>query len=337
MTLLFLAANLAVCALCVAQSVASEEPLTLAIFDFQGKDKALTDTGALVRDLLEAKLSGRDTLRIVTRTEMDKVLQEQKVNLAGLTDESAPQIGRLLGAQAMIVGRVFTIGDKLFLTARLFGTETSRAFSESVNGEVDQVEKLAESLSSKVGQLIEEKSDQLVAKILLKEDQVKELMAKLGPEKRPRVFVSIRERTIDVPTIDPAAQTEFQYILLKTGFEAIKDKSGVLKTWVENYQSEGGKTAPPPVEAADILLVGEGISEFASRNGDLVSFRCRLEIEALSAATGKVLAVDRETTTAVDLSNQIAGKKALQEAAARIAFRLIPDAVAKWREEKPTP
>lgn len=309
----------------------------MALFDFQGKDKALGEMGALVRDLVEARLTGTEHARLVTRTEIDRILEEQKINLAGITEESAPQVGRLLGAEAMLVGRVFTVGDQLHVTARLFSAETSRSYAESVNGGVDEIERLAGDLADKITTLLAERSETLVTRVQLSRDQVQELKTALGTEDAPKIFVSIREQTVAIPTIDPAAQTEFQNILLKAGAESVKDKSGVLKTWVDNYHGSGGKEAPPPVETADMLIVGEGISEFASRNGDLVSFRARLEIEILNASTGKVLAADREVATAVDLSNQVAAKQALQDAAARLAFRMLPEAVEKWRREKSIP
>ena len=53
------------------------------------------------------------------------------------------------------------------------------------------------------------------------------------------------------------------------------------------------------------------------------------EVKAIDRATDKVIAVDRQTTVVVDLTEQIAGKKALQSAAARIAERMLPRLVAK--------
>jgi hypothetical protein len=80
---------------------------------------------------------------------------------------------------------------------------------------------------------------------------------------------------------------------------------------------------------ADILIEGEGFSEFALRHGNLVSVKARLEIKAIDRQTDKVVATDRQTAVVVDLTEQIAGKAALQEAAAQIAERLLPKLVQK--------
>lgn len=59
-----------------------------------------------------------------------------------------------------------------------------------------------------------------------------------------------------------------------------------------------------------------------------MSAKARLEVKAIDRASGKVLAIDRQTTVASDLSEQIAAKTALQEAAAAIAERLLPKIAA---------
>jgi hypothetical protein len=71
------------------------------------------------------------------------------------------------------------------------------------------------------------------------------------------------------------------------------------------------------------LITGEGLSEFAGRHGALVTVKARVESKAIDRKTNKVLAVDRQTAVTVDLSEQFAGKAALQAAAA-MAERVLP-------------
>jgi hypothetical protein len=75
---------------------------------------------------------------------------------------------------------------------------------------------------------------------------------------------------------------------------------------------------------AVVLVQGEAISEPAVRHGNLVSVKARLELKAVDQATGEVLAIDRQTTVATDLAENIAAKTALQDAAAAVAERLLP-------------
>jgi hypothetical protein len=119
------------------------------------------------------------------------------------------------------------------------------------------------------------------------------------------VSIRIAESHIGQRVIDPAAATEFEVLAQQTGFRVIDGKAGDDKQ-------------------ADVLIQGEGFSEFAGRHGDLTSVKARLEVKAVSRATGDVLAVDRQTVVVVDLSERIAGKTALQKAASSIASRLLP-------------
>jgi hypothetical protein len=123
--------------------------------------------------------------------------------------------------------------------------------------------------------------------------------------KRPSVYIHIPERHVGQATIDPAAETELALFCTELGFKVIDPDAGEKSD-------------------ADVLIVGEGFSEFATRHGNLVSVKSRLEVKGVERTTGRVLAIDRQTTVAVDLTEQIAGKSALQDAAARIGLRLLP-------------
>lgn len=114
-------------------------------------------------------------------------------------------------------------------------------------------------------------------------DRIAELNKKLGKRAWPIVFVFMT---------NPAAQTEIGRFLKETGFELVDPDEG----------SKG---------KADILIMGEGLSESAGRVGGLVSVRARMELKAVDRKSGMVIAVDRQTTVVVGASEQIAGKQAL--------------------------
>ena len=81
-----------------------------------------------------------------------------------------------------------------------------------------------------------------------------------------------------------------------------------------------GKKDPKQLE---ITISGEGISEYAGEINGLKSVKARVEVKVLDRQ-GKVLAVERQITAKVDVTEALAGKEALQEAAAEIAMRLLP-------------
>src|SRR5262249_45720910 len=155
----------------------------------------------------------------------------------------------------------------------------------SVDGKLsDELEPLVEKLADKVAEAIATKADDLVARVAARGDRVAALREKLKKGQKPTIMVKVSERHIGAATIDPPAQTELALFLKECGFEVLDDAE------------EGQKSK------ADVILSGEGISTFAARHGNLMSVKARLEVKAVERGTNRVVAVDRQTTVVVDLT-----------------------------------
>lgn len=278
-----------------------------AILPFQERGPELKDMGAKVADVLFAALAADPSLYLVDRAEMDKLVAEAELNLSGMVASGqTTKLGELCGARILVTGNVMQVDRSIYLVAKIIGTETSRVLGQSVKGEASAaLDVLAEQLAAKVAETIRTRGAELVPAPERPEDRVAALRAKLGEARRPVLLIRILERHVGQATIDPAAQTELAMICGATGFEVLDANAG-----------KGRK--------ADIIVEGEGFSEFGLRRGALVSVKARLEVKAVDAATDRVLASDRQTAVVVDLTEQIAGKAALQQAAAAIAERLLP-------------
>ncbi len=278
-------------------------PVALLAFEDRG-----TKDAAKVVDLLFAKLSANDALYLVDRVDLKKVLAEAELNISGAVKSGeATKVGQLTGAKLLITGSVILVEKKITLVAKLIGTETSRVFGVSVEGKVnDDLTTLVDQLAVKLGEKITEKAADLVAKAVPEKDRIATLKGKLKKfTQRPSVFIQVGERHVGLARIDPAAQTELTLFCKETGFTVMDDEDGMKSK-------------------ADYIIKGEGISETAARNGNLVSVKSRVEVKVVERKTGKVVVVDRQTVVIVDLTEQIAGKSGLQEAAAQIAERLLP-------------
>jgi len=92
---------------------------TLAVIDFDyefegsGKEGANSynsagkDGGKVIANMLAAELNKMDDLKILERSAIDKVLEEQKMQVSGVIDEStAVELGKLVGADAVLLGDV---------------------------------------------------------------------------------------------------------------------------------------------------------------------------------------------------------------------------------------
>ena len=278
-----------------------------AIFPFNERGNGVRDFGPKISDLLFASLVINPELILVDRTDMKKILGELELNLSGAVKaDEANKIGQMTGAKILISGTVIQVDKSIYLVARIVGTETSRILGASIKGKIDdELAPMVEKLAEKVAETITKQSDKLVAKQVPKKDRIAELKKKIKGDDLPSVFVKIKERHIGMATIDPAAQTEVEKFAAEVGFPVIDAKAG-----------NKGQAA--------IYIAGEGFSEFASRRDNLVAVKARVEIKAIDRKTGKVIASDRQTALAVDLTEQIAGKTALQQAAAILAERILP-------------
>lgn len=296
---------------------AAEQVYPAAIVPFQERGADVKDLGPKVTDLMFANLVVDPRMYLVDREDLEKVLKELELNLSGLVrPEEAARVGQLTGAKLLVTGSVLQVDSRLYLVAKIIGTETTRVLGASVKGGVaGDLAPLVVELAGEVGKTIKTRAKQLVAKPVTREDRIARLKKQIGGKKLPAVLVTIKESHVGRATVDPAAQTELMLLLTELGFKVI--------------DPEKGKAAE-----ADVMLIGEGLSEFAGRMGELVSVKARLEVKAVDPAGGKVLAVDRQTAVVVDLTEQLAGKAALQEAAAQIADRLLPKIVKRAADKK---
>lgn len=274
--------------------------------DFETTGDALNGKGEQTAILLTAKLSAAPDLYLVERAQLEKILGEQELSLSGtISPDTAARVGNLIGAKILVTGRVFQSDDNYFAVAKVIGTETSRVYGASATftepGDLDAV---ASDLAEQIATVVADHGDTLVAHVEDPTAQIARLTKSFSESSLPSVSVEVSEEHLPRPVIDPAVQTELQHALKEIGFEVI-DPTTSSKT-------------------PDIRITGEAFSELGGRQGNLVSCRARVELTATASDDGELILADRETDSGVDLSEAIAGKNALQNAARALLDRLVP-------------
>ena len=314
-------------------------------FDTSSLKEGGQDLGAQVTDLLQTLLVNTPDFELVQRAELDKVLREHSLNLTGLSDQSEQlKVGKLAGAQLLLTGRVFPLDRDLCLVAKLTGVETTKMTALLIQGPLaGKIAPLVEQLSTKIKDELKTKAAVLLPQPEGAVDTVELIRQALdkdkghGPRKGklPRIIITLPEtmRLATAPRVDPAASTEFTLILKEIGCEIVDSNiaKSNLNEWAHKFLADSDLKPPLPANAADILLLGEGFSEFGARTGELVTCIARLEVQAVDPQTGKVLAVGRKTKRATDLSEGIAAKTALEQCARELAGKLLPEAIQAWR------
>ena len=97
----------------------------LAIMEFsdvrEAKEKSSYDNPAkIIQEKIISALAGQGNFKIIEREQLDKILAEQRLQASGLVDNaSAAEIGKLLGADGIMVGTITEYGRTIYPKARL--------------------------------------------------------------------------------------------------------------------------------------------------------------------------------------------------------------------------
>ncbi|OGR81160.1 MAG: hypothetical protein A2X32_08510 [Elusimicrobia bacterium GWC2_64_44] len=112
---------------------------TIAVAGFSYADGRASADGDIVSERFSTELINRGTLRVVERKEIEKILGELKLhNAGGISPESAKKVGRLLGADLLVIGGMVELpGKVLELNIRLASVESGEAVS-AVTGRVQK-------------------------------------------------------------------------------------------------------------------------------------------------------------------------------------------------------
>jgi TolB-like protein len=102
------------------------EPMAVAIFPFQVSGTK-ENLGAIVQDKLITALFHQKRFRVIERSQLDRILEEQKLGMSGLLDAStAAELGKGIGVDAIIIGSTTQASNgSISIDARAIDTESA--------------------------------------------------------------------------------------------------------------------------------------------------------------------------------------------------------------------
>lgn len=106
--------------------------LRIAVVDFENKSAYGQRLGTAAADILVTELARTDRFILIERAKLEKIMAEQKLGLTGAVNpDTAAQMGKILGAAAIVSGAVSEFGVKTAGTDLLI-TESKRQIAECV-------------------------------------------------------------------------------------------------------------------------------------------------------------------------------------------------------------
>ena len=128
------AAALLVPAAALSAQADAEDLPTVAVMDFTGfmlgESGNSAPLGKAVSVMLISEMQGRPGMRIVERQDLKTLLNEQALAVSGMVDDdTAIEIGRLLGAQYVVLGQSTVVMTTIRMDMRMVNVETSEIVS----------------------------------------------------------------------------------------------------------------------------------------------------------------------------------------------------------------
>jgi len=136
----------------VEDAVSSAETLAIMPFKNATGNSEYDWMGMGISESLTTDLKKITGIYLVERNEIDQALEELKLGMLGFLDEeSAPQVGQLVGAGVILVGSYQVANKRLRIDARMVDVETgSILLTEKIQGYEDDIFKLEEQLAMKI-------------------------------------------------------------------------------------------------------------------------------------------------------------------------------------------
>lgn len=171
---------------------------TVAVMPFRDLSGAKASIGEAIRETVTSDLREISGMKVIERGNLDRVLQEQK--LQGTSDfdtATSAKVGKLLGATLIVTGAYQQSGDTVRLTARLIRVQTGEIFGAAkVDGKATAVLSLQDRLTGQLLQSAGMKAPPPKKRFTVKSWKTMEVYADAVVETDPQKRAAILQRLV---------------------------------------------------------------------------------------------------------------------------------------------
>jgi hypothetical protein len=102
------------------------EQSSIAVMDFECRENE--NLGWSAAEIVRTELINQCEYTVLERSQLEKAFEEQKLQLSGAVGEStATAIGKIIGAQLMVIGSIVKMGSSYSLNSRVIDVSTGQA------------------------------------------------------------------------------------------------------------------------------------------------------------------------------------------------------------------
>lgn len=105
---------------------AQEIIVSVSDFSVESKNEKYAYIGKGISTLVAGELRRTRAIKLLERSQMNKIMEEQKLSLSGMVDEANQvELGKLLAADYIVFGEIIDMGNSLLISVRMADVATS--------------------------------------------------------------------------------------------------------------------------------------------------------------------------------------------------------------------
>lgn len=193
--------------------------LTVAVLEFEDHGIAQTvatqGLGRTLSDRIAEQLAGRPDLRLIDRESLQKILEELSLATLDLADrEGQLRLGKLLGAQYLVMGGYSSLGGALRIDGRIVEVEKGLTEGSALEGPIAERRAIEKRFSTEI-------ADLLVAKAGLPTGTPKTARdyfmrgVSLEQSNHPQKALEMYQKALAIDPKDAEARERMENLLLK--------------------------------------------------------------------------------------------------------------------------